>query len=411
LGLQTKLKVNEPGDIYEQEADRIADQVLATPAHPAVGGALPRIQRFSGQSNGQMDAAPASVNQALASPGSSLDPAIRQDMGRRFGHDFSRVRVHSGASAEQSARAVNAHAYTVGHNVVFGAGRFAPGTHGGRRLIAHELTHVVQQAQTEAASLHRQAAGESEGKEQKGEEKNKEAAEVVVEGLKTVAEQAVDNNPYVKKEIIEPFKKTFKGKWEELPTSEKAGIIGFGAATLGITAGPLLADPKGRKMLEGVNLAAPLKLIPYMPLTGFKYTLPSGETEEKGQFRFETTFSLDDYLKLRSERTGLPPISLQIGMQWGYDPKTERLSVIGAQVQLGLVPGVTLSGGAYTDILPTPQVFTTPEGGTVESRQRIPELPKPVPRPDVRIMLNVDLLKLNPATLGKQIQQIFGIFR
>ena len=96
-----------------------------------------------------MDAAPASVDQALASPGRPLEPALRQDMEQRFGHDFSRVRVHSGAAAEQSARDVNAHAYTVGHNIVFGAGRFAPGTHEGRRLIAHELTHVVQQSGAE----------------------------------------------------------------------------------------------------------------------------------------------------------------------------------------------------------------------------------------------------------------------
>ena len=119
---------------------------MATPAHPAVSGAPPRIQRFSGQSNGQMDAAPASVDQALASPGRPLEPALRQDMEQRFGHDFSRVRVHSGAAAEQSAQDVNAKAYTVGHNIVFGAGQFAPGTHEGRRLIAHELAHVVQQS-------------------------------------------------------------------------------------------------------------------------------------------------------------------------------------------------------------------------------------------------------------------------
>src|SRR2546423_13678847 len=92
-----------------------------------------------------MDGAPASVDRALASPGRPLEPALRQDMEQRFGYDFSRVRVHSGAAAEQSAQDVNAHAYTVGHNMVFGAGRFAPGTHEGRRLMAHELTHVVQQ--------------------------------------------------------------------------------------------------------------------------------------------------------------------------------------------------------------------------------------------------------------------------
>ena len=144
----SKLKVNEPGDIYEQEADRIADQVMSTPAHSTVSGAPPRIQRFSGQPSGQIDAAPASVEQALASPGRPLEPALRQDMEHHFGHDFSQVRVHSGAAAEQSVRDVNADAYTVRQNVVFRAGRFAPTTHVGRRLIAHELTHVVQQSDT-----------------------------------------------------------------------------------------------------------------------------------------------------------------------------------------------------------------------------------------------------------------------
>jgi hypothetical protein len=146
IGLQTKLKVNEPGDNYEQEADRIADRVMATSANHAVSGAPFRIQRFSGQPTGQLDAAPASVDHALASPGRPLDTTLRQDMEQRIGHDFSRVRVHSGGDAEQSARDVNAHAYTVGHSIVFDAGRFAPGTHAGRRLIAHELTHVVQQS-------------------------------------------------------------------------------------------------------------------------------------------------------------------------------------------------------------------------------------------------------------------------
>ena len=67
-------------------------------------------------------------------------------MESRFGHDFSTVRVHSDAAAEQSARDVNAHAYTVGHDIVFGAGQFGPGTREGQRLIAHELAHVVQQS-------------------------------------------------------------------------------------------------------------------------------------------------------------------------------------------------------------------------------------------------------------------------
>jgi len=146
LGLQTKLRINEPGDVYEQEADRVAEQVLAKPAHPDVSSAPPRIQRYAGQATGQADTAPASVDHVLAVSGRPLEPALREDMEQRFGYNFSRVRVHSGAAAEQSARDVNAHAYTAGHNIVFGAGLFVPGTHEGRRLIAHELAHVVQQS-------------------------------------------------------------------------------------------------------------------------------------------------------------------------------------------------------------------------------------------------------------------------
>ena len=143
--LQTKLTIGPSNDSLETEADRVADQVLATPANPAVSGASPRIQRYAGLPTGQADTAPASVERVLASPGRPLEAALRQDMEQRFGYDFSRVRVHSGVAAEQSAREVNAHAYTVGQNIVFGAARFAPGTHEGQRLIAHELTHVVQQ--------------------------------------------------------------------------------------------------------------------------------------------------------------------------------------------------------------------------------------------------------------------------
>ena len=145
--LQPKLTIGASNDPLEQEADRVADQVLATPVSAAVSAARPRIQRFSGQATGQADAAPApaSVDRVLASPGRPLDPALQQDMEQRFGHDFSQVRVHADAAAERSARDVHAHAYTVGRDVVFATGQFAPATPGGRRLLAHELTHVVQQ--------------------------------------------------------------------------------------------------------------------------------------------------------------------------------------------------------------------------------------------------------------------------
>lgn len=147
-GLQRKLGIGSSNDPLEREADQVADQVMTASVHSVVSGAPPRIQRYSGQASENTDTVPASVDRVLVSSGRPLEMAMRLDMEQRFGHDFSQVRVHSGAAAEQSARDVNANAYTVGHNVVFGAGRFAPGTHEGRRLIAHELTHVVQQRDT-----------------------------------------------------------------------------------------------------------------------------------------------------------------------------------------------------------------------------------------------------------------------
>ncbi len=90
--------------------------------------------------------APLIVHEALRSRGQPLEPPIRAFMESRFGHDFSRVRVHTDPKAAESAQAVNALAYTVGRNVVFGTGKYAPTTASGLGLLAHELTHVVQQS-------------------------------------------------------------------------------------------------------------------------------------------------------------------------------------------------------------------------------------------------------------------------
>jgi len=90
--------------------------------------------------------APPIVHEALGSSGQPLDSATRSFMEPRFGHDLSGVRVHTGAAAAESARAVNASAYTVRQDIVFDDGQYAPHTHTGRRLLAHELTHVMQQS-------------------------------------------------------------------------------------------------------------------------------------------------------------------------------------------------------------------------------------------------------------------------
>ena len=154
LALQTKLTVGQAGDLYEQEADRIADQVMSAPVNADLKPTPKSIQRLANQATGNFSA-PASVDRALSNSGSPLDSALRQDMEQRFGYDFSRVRVHTSAVAEQSAQEINANAYTVDQNIVFGANRFRPATRAGRHLIAHELTHVVQQSGADATSSDR----------------------------------------------------------------------------------------------------------------------------------------------------------------------------------------------------------------------------------------------------------------
>lgn len=181
--IQAKLTIGQPNDKYEQEADSVADAVMHMPEskvqrQPEEEGEeddgevvqtksianklTPIVQReVSDQEKEEEDetvqakasphhtpdvtpAIEANIS-ALRGSGQPLDPDIRAFMEPRFGHDFSKVRVHADAKAAESAQAVNAHAYTIGHDVVFGTGQYPPQTSEGQRLVAHELTHVVQQ--------------------------------------------------------------------------------------------------------------------------------------------------------------------------------------------------------------------------------------------------------------------------
>ena len=166
--IQPKLTVSTPGDSYEQEADHFAEHVMNMPG----GGCsscetvqqsqehqhLQPKQIDSG--NSEQVAAPAIVHEVLASPGQPLDASARAFFEPRFGYDFSQVRVHSDAAAQQSAQEVNAKAYTVGNNIVIDTHQFSPTTQEGQHLLAHELTHVVQQSAADKTTvLRRQPAG------------------------------------------------------------------------------------------------------------------------------------------------------------------------------------------------------------------------------------------------------------
>lgn len=184
--IQTKLQIGQPGDIYEQEADRIAEQVMGmsepqvqrqpveeveeeiiqsktnavqTPViqwlYPECREKLQRmpiqeekdmLQRRA-EDDGELQVSHGVQSQIdrLRGMGQPLPESVRAYFEPRFGYDFSGVRMHTGAQAAKTAQSINARAFTVGKDVAFGAGQYSPETSEGKRLLAHELTHVVQQ--------------------------------------------------------------------------------------------------------------------------------------------------------------------------------------------------------------------------------------------------------------------------
>ena len=159
--LQAKLTISQPGDTYEQEADRVADQVMSSASVPSIrrkcdacaaGGTCPECEEeeklHPKELPGHVPQVTPKVESSLASlrgGGQPLAPSVRAFFEPRFGRDFSQVRVHTDGQAGESARAIHARAFTGGQDVVFGAGEYAPESREGQRLLAHELTHVVQQ--------------------------------------------------------------------------------------------------------------------------------------------------------------------------------------------------------------------------------------------------------------------------
>jgi hypothetical protein len=166
-GIRAKLSVSQPGDPDEEEADRVADAMVsgAPPgsihrkcAGCASGSPCPTceeepLQRKADHAAGSDPTRAAGhAVAALGSGGQPLPGSVRTDFEGRFGRDLSGVRVHTHAQAGNLARAIDARAYTHGQNIAFAPGEFAPHTTEGRRLLAHELTHVAQQADGPSAA-------------------------------------------------------------------------------------------------------------------------------------------------------------------------------------------------------------------------------------------------------------------
>jgi hypothetical protein len=162
IRIQPKLTVGGVDDPCEREADQAADRVMAisdaSVTLAAGRGALQRKCSACDEDDERLHRSPASganhspvisdaVHETLATSGQPLNLATRAFFETRFGHDFGDVRVHADSLADASARSLNATAYTVGEHVVFRRGAFSPETTEGKRLLAHELTHTLQQRQ------------------------------------------------------------------------------------------------------------------------------------------------------------------------------------------------------------------------------------------------------------------------
>ena len=151
-GIQAKLKVGQLGDIYEQEADRVAEQVMRMPEQKVQRHSQDEkeeegiyLKELPGQIPKVTPNLEARIN-AIRGSGQPLPESVRAFFEPRFGYDFSQVRVQTDSEADTLSRALNARAFTTGQDVFFRQGEYNPGSSSGRELMAHELTHVVQQA-------------------------------------------------------------------------------------------------------------------------------------------------------------------------------------------------------------------------------------------------------------------------
>ncbi len=170
--VQRKMEISQPGDLDEQEADRVADHVmrmtapsgLEQPSATHINRKLTqrkcadceeeedeRVQRKETANTAGSPVATSLVKETLKSGGQPLDPEVRASFERRFDRSFSNVRVHAHAGAAEAAEAINARAFTLGADIVIGRGQYSPGTDDGQRLLAHELTHVIQQSDVAAS--------------------------------------------------------------------------------------------------------------------------------------------------------------------------------------------------------------------------------------------------------------------
>jgi hypothetical protein len=232
---QPKLSIGPTDDAYEREADAVADKVMRMDKDEVQTKSSPvqiqkkcaqceeetqRVQRKSSEGKSHV---PSEVNDALNAPGQSLDNSTTSFMESRFGYNFGNVKIHTDALAAKSAQSINALAYTSKNSIVFNEGQYAPGTEKGNRLLAHELTHVIQQGGSEER-INRKGDGEETEKAEelkdKKDKKKDENADPCTFSKPGTKDREIHLN--LSKNAVKVFKNSGSGKHTE---TEFTGLI------------------------------------------------------------------------------------------------------------------------------------------------------------------------------------------
>lgn len=252
---------------------------------------------------------------------------------------------------------------------------------------------------SDAAEAHADAVAdrvlrrEEKGEGEKKEEKKKDAGEVLVEGLKVVAEQA-GKDKEIKEKIIKPIEKEAEERWDQLSGGEKAATVSFGAVTYGIGLGALLSSEEGREVLSGVNLLAPTALIPYWPVTKFSLKPPE---DPATAYSFTLGFDGTDILKrIREDHAWFPLEGLSVEGSWKTDADGAS-KLTGLKGKFKFLRGIELSGGLMKGpMLTTPIELGVRDDRTYMLMQTIPGQKDETP--NIGGMITIDMLKLMPTS-------------
>ncbi|WP_445249316.1 eCIS core domain-containing protein [Microcoleus sp. OTE_8_concoct_300] len=304
-GVQAKLTLGAPGDMYEQEADRVARQVVdeihssafQAPKKRSEGERKPdsgeagRVQRqitvrAAGDAGGEISSEWETQLQGAKSGGLPLSPTVKEPMERAFGADFGGVRVHTGAQADMLARSIQAKAFTAGQDVFFRQGAYEPGSRGGQELIAHELTHVVQQRSGEGNEVHEKGQRRIQRTYyKKGKERNDEEmyhVEAKTEGnavkLREVKKEEEKDDDRMRGELVYEVKTN--GLWKE------AKVLSVDATPGGLGLGKILMLELGKQLMrmDVKKIANPYD---EFSAAGYGFFKSIGFTEEKSTGEYE----------------------------------------------------------------------------------------------------------------------------